>query len=43
QSSEVHPDSVETGLYSITDIAMVLCLELFQSTALPFKTKTYPV
>ncbi|GKD21369.1 putative reverse transcriptase domain-containing protein [Tanacetum coccineum] len=34
----------ETAMYSdyVADIAVVLCLELFQSTAPPFKTKTYP-
>ncbi|GKD98505.1 hypothetical protein Tco_1382402, partial [Tanacetum coccineum] len=34
---------LQRGIDSIADIAVVLCLELFQSTAPPFKTKTYPV
>nr|GEY50773.1 hypothetical protein [Tanacetum cinerariifolium] len=35
----------EAAMYSasVADIAVVLCLELFQSTAPPFKMKTYPV
>ncbi|GKG12243.1 hypothetical protein Tco_0346480, partial [Tanacetum coccineum] len=35
----------EAAMYSasVADIAVVLYLELFQSTVLPFKMKTYPV
>ncbi|GKG37472.1 hypothetical protein Tco_0447645, partial [Tanacetum coccineum] len=43
QIASIVPSEAAMYSASVADIEVVLCLELFQSTAPPFKMKTYLV